>query len=80
MSDTERKNSAFWKKHPYLEVYTYFVGYSMLYLGPICLIGGIIEHGWSTDALTPLIALTCMAIGFPILVFCLLCLLRGILS
>ena len=52
----------------------------MLYLGPICLIGGIIEHGWSTDALTPLIALTCMAIGFPILVFCLLCILRGILS
>ena len=80
MSDTERKNSAFWEKHPYLEVYTYFVGYGTLYLGPVFLIGGLIDYGWTTEALIPLLGFAIMVVFFPLFLFVLICLFRGILS
>lgn len=52
----------------------------MLYLGPIMLIGGLIEHGWTTDALIPLLALLIFAVFFPLVMGLIAIFLIGIFS
>ena len=70
----------FLNRHEYLQMYLMFIGYGILYLGPVCLIGGLIEHGWTSDALIPLVALLFAVTGFPLLLFALVCLFRGLIS
>ena len=52
----------------------------MLYLGPIMLIGGLIEYGWTTDALTPILALLIIVVLLPLIIAAIAMFLIGLFS
>lgn len=43
----------FWEKHGALAAYITFFGGMAIFGAIVCLIGGLIEHGWSIEALYP---------------------------
>ena len=69
MKHSEKSSlQAFLDRHEYLNMYVTFNYYTLLSLGPIMLIGGLIDSGWTTDALIPFGALLIMSlVGLPLI-------------
>jgi len=80
MTNREPLGDTFWQRHPYLEAYLTISSVGTIVLGPIMLIGGIIEHGLTADAFIPFLALLLMAALILPLILLILALILGRLT